>query len=325
MNTAVPHVVVVTPNPAVDVTYRVDRLRAGETVRVGEVLRRAGGKGLNVARVLRTLSVDVLAVHPLGGAAGRWIAEQLQAEGVRAEAVEVPGETRSTVTVVDGVGHPTVFAEPGPVVPEEVWARLLDRVRGVCRPGGVLVVAGSSPVGTRPDLVADLVAAGQDAGARVLVDVSGPSLTAAARAGADLVKPNAEEALAATGQGDLAAALDRLRRDGARRVVVSRGADGLLGVDVDGEETTQPAVPGIAGNPTGAGDAATAGIAASWVHDAPLAVGLRWAALLGAAAVLQPGAGHVDLADVAALERRIPDLPAVLHRFSSPAPGTRLP
>lgn len=318
-------VVVVTPNPAVDVTYRVDRQRTGETVRVTGVLRRAGGKGLNVARVLRTLSVDVLALHPLGGAAGRWIADELQAEGVPAESVAVPGETRSTVTVVDGLMHPTVLAEPGPPVPAPAWAELLDRVRGTCRPGGVLVVAGSSPAGTGPDLLADLVAAGHAAGARVLVDVSGPPLTAAAAAGADLVKPNAEEALAATGRTELDDAVENLLRAGAGQVVVARGTAGLLGVEAGGRRTTQPAVPGVEGNPTGAGDAATAGLVAAWVHGAPLQVGLRWAALLGAAAVLQPGAGHVDLVEVAALGRRIPALPAALQHFSSPAPGTRLP
>ena len=314
-------VTVVTPNPAVDITYRVPRQRIGETVRVQDVLRRAGGKGLNVARVLRTLGVDVVAVHPLGGAAGQWITRELAAEGIPAHAVELADETRSTVTVVDDVEHPTVLAEAGPHVPPRAWAQLNERVARSCEDGDVLVVSGSLPPRTTPAHVTDLIGAGRRAGARVIVDVSGAGLLAAAAAGADLLKPNAEEALAATGAADLPAAVAQLLRAGARGVVVSRGSAGLIAVGPDGQQVHQDAVPGVSGNPTGAGDAATAGIAAAWARGAPLPVALRWASLLGAAAVLRPSAGEVDPDDLAVLAARLPDLPAAL-RFSSLLPAT---
>lgn len=311
---------VVTPNPAVDVTYEVGEQRLGETVRVRSVLRRPGGKGLNVARVLATLGVDVVTLQPLGGSAGRWIAEQLAVEGLPAEVVEIAGETRSTVTVTDGLGHPTVLAEPGPSVPDGAWRQLVQRTRASCVSGGVLVVAGSLPTGTALGWVGELVTAGRAAGARVVVDVSGPVLLAAAQAGADLLTPNAEEAMAATGAPDLETALVRLREAGARGLVVSRGAEGLLTVDTAGRRHEQPGVPGVRGNPTGAGDAATAGIALAQLRDAPPEVALRWAALLGAAAVLRPAAGEVDPADVADLATRIPPLPASLEHLDLPTP-----
>ncbi|WP_432564391.1 1-phosphofructokinase family hexose kinase [Kineococcus sp. SYSU DK003] len=312
-------VTVVTPNPAVDLTYRVDRQRIGRTVRVREVLRRAGGKGLNVARVLHTLGVEVLAVQPLGGGAGAWVAGELAAQGIRTDSVPVEGETRSTVTVVDDVEHPTVLTEPGPVLDAGTWAALCERVRIRCAAGGVLVVSGSLPPGAGAGQVAGLVAAGHEAGARVVVDVSGPGLLAAAAAGADLLTPNAEEAREATGAADLEAAVHRLLGAGARGVVVSRGTAGLLAVDGQGR-CEHPAVPGVAGNPTGAGDAATAGIAAAWARQAPPEVALRWAAVLGAAAVLRPSAGEVDPADLPALAARLPGLPAPLQPFSLPVP-----
>ncbi|WP_326833986.1 hexose kinase [Amycolatopsis rhabdoformis] len=282
-------IVVVTPNPAVDVTYRVARHEPGETNRVLDVQRRPGGKGLNVAHVLAGLGVAVTAVLPLGGEAGRWVAGQLQ---VPHDVSALHGETRTTVTVV-GEGHPTVFTEPGPETSEAEWARfgaLLDRhLAGA----DLLVVSGSLPRGAAPELLGEWVRAAHRAGVRVLADVSGPALLAAAKAGADVVKPNLGELLDATSTVDERAGAEQLARLGAGIVVVSRGAEGIA-AHTASEVVEVPAVPGVSGNPTGAGDAATAGLAAALVAGLPLVQGLRRAAALGAAAVLRPVAGEVD-------------------------------
>ncbi len=176
--------VVLTPNPAVDVTYEVTRQVIGETVRVHRVRRRAGGKGVNVVRVLQVLGHDAVAVQPLGGDAGRWLREQLETDGVCTRAVDVAEETRTTVTVVDGVSHPTLYAEAGPALAPEVWSRLAAVVEDECEPGGTLVVSGSLPPGTDPAQVRVLVDAAHRASARALVDTSGPALLAAADGGA---------------------------------------------------------------------------------------------------------------------------------------------
>ena len=142
--------------------------------------------------------------------------------------------------------------------------------------------------------VARLVAAARAAGVPVLLDVSGASLLAAADAGADVVKPNADELLAATGAATVADGVAELRRRGAGLVVVSRGTAGLVASGAAGEYSAA-AVPGITGNPTGAGDAATAGLAAALLDGRPVEDALRWAAAMGTAAVLRPVAGEVDL------------------------------
>jgi tagatose 6-phosphate kinase len=140
-------------------------------------------------------------------------------------------------------------------------------------------------------------------------------LLAAAGAGADLLKPNAAEAIEATHPGsdnrlspetaDLAAAVAHLQRLGASTIVISQGADGLVAFAPDGTTYRQAAVQNVIGNPTGAGDAATAGLALAWANGEGLDVALRRAAVLGAAAVRQPTAGEVDLADVHAFEEQL--------------------
>lgn len=294
-------IVVVTPNPAVDVTYRVDEQRIGTTQRVRSVERRPGGKGLNVARVLAAEGAPTHSVLPLGGTSGTWVADAVSALGLPSTAVPVPGETRTTVTVVDDLAHPTMFGEPGPTVPAAAWHLVDEAVRTALDEAvhaardrsTALVVSGSLPAGTPPDVVTPWITDAVATGALVVADVSGPALLAAADAGATVCKPNREELAEATGCADERdGALELLRR-GAGTVVVSRGSEGIAAHTADAVLEV-PAVPGVTGNPTGAGDAATAGLVLAMSRGADLATALRTAAAFGAAAVLRPVAGEID-------------------------------
>ncbi|WP_439693068.1 1-phosphofructokinase family hexose kinase [Curtobacterium sp. SP.BCo] len=340
-------ILVVTPNPAVDVTYRVAEQRIGETQRVLDVARRPGGKGLNVGRVLATTGTDTHAVLPLGGASGRWIADTLDELGLAHTDVPVTGETRTTVTVVDDLEHPTMFGEPGPVVTPEEWATVTSTVERLLATGAVtvLVVSGSLPRGADPAVVGRWVVAARAHGVPSVVDCSGAALLAAAEAGGAPVfsvnarasvsgagasasvsgagvvcKPNRSELLEATGAPDeRAGALDLLRR-GATAVVVSRGSDGIAAHTVDGVVEV-PAVVGVRGNPTGAGDAATAGLVTA-LGPGPVRVdeaALRTAAAFGAAAVLRPVAGEVDPEDVRRFRTDTVPTQQHDHRTGSPA------
>lgn len=290
-------IVVVTPNPAVDVTYRVDEQRIGRTQRVRSVERRPGGKGLNVARVLTAEGAPTHSVLPLGGAAGSWVAEQVEALGLPMTAVPVDGETRTTVTVVDDHAHPTMFGEPGPATTLATWQDLGGVLRRMTEDADTLVVSGSLPVGADPGAVAPWIAHAVAAGLLVVADLAGPALLAAAAAGASVCKPNRDELAEATGHRDerdgALALLDR----GAGLVVVSRGHRGIAAHSRTGVVEV-PAVPDVTGNPTGAGDAATAGLVLALRDGADLPLALRTAAAFGAAAVLRPVAGEVDRAAV---------------------------
>lgn len=84
-------ILTVTPNTALDVTYTVDSLVPDQVHRVSAVRQRAGGKGINVARVLYALGADTRAVALAGGAAGSSVAQELAASGVPAELVPIAG------------------------------------------------------------------------------------------------------------------------------------------------------------------------------------------------------------------------------------------
>lgn len=296
--------VTVTPNPAVDVTYTVDRQMMGETLRVRDVRRLPGGKGLNVARVLASLGREVVALQPLGGDAGRWMTSAIAGVGLTSVTCPVEGETRTTVAVVDEVNHPTLLAEPGPTLTSDEWTRLAATLAETANPGDWVVIAGSFPPASRAEHLEIIVDAAHDRGALVAVDTSGEMLLAAAGAHADLIKANAGEIRDATGADDAIEGMRMLAGAGAT-VMLSRGADGSMLREPDGSVIEQPAVPDVSGNPTGAGDASTAGLVAALAEGRSTRTGLAWAAICGAAAVLRPGAGEIDLDALPELAQRL--------------------
>lgn len=273
-------VLTVTLNPALDVTYPVPGLRAGTTHRVERPSVRAGGKGVNVARVLHALGDHVVATGLAGGYSGRLLTEELAACGIPARFAEIAAETRRTVSVVDADGEATMFAERGPEVDAEEWARFLALYRELAADAEIIVLSGSLPGGLPVTAYAELIRATP---VPVILDAGGPALAAGAAAGPAVAKPNTHE-LAEAGGDPLGL--------GAEAVVVSDGPAGMRVFTGDGVwQATPPET--VVGNPTGAGDAAAAALARgrhlSWPER------LADAVALSAAAVRSPLAGDADM------------------------------
>jgi tagatose 6-phosphate kinase len=301
-------IVTLTPNPALDITYAVPHVSLGESHRVGSVSERAGGKGLNVAAVLTAMGRRAVAVAPIGELDLDLFASDLDARRVPHLLVTSPCPTRRSVAVVEADGRATMLNEPGVSQSQRVWDRLVDEIARLALGARVVTVSGSFPPGTDADLVRRVTEMAHEAGLRVVLDVSGIHLTRALGAGPDLVKPNRVEAavtLTALGSGEVpsvpGAARD-LVAAGARAAVVSDGTNGLVLVHEDVALRAHLRRP-LSGNPTGAGDALTASLAADLGDGLPHGRD-AWAAVLcrgiawSAAAVLQPVAGSVDPADV---------------------------
>ena len=284
-------ILTVTLNAALDVTYHVPALVPGATHRTGPATERAGGKGVNVARALHALGHDVLVTGFAGGDTGRAIRADLAAAGIREAFAEPSVPARRTVTVVsEEDGLATGFYEPGPRLSIEDWTWFTGRFHDLASRAAVVVLSGSLPPGLPDHAYAQLIGA---CPAPAILDTSGPPLLEGAAAGPHVVKPNAEE-LAVTGEPDPLAAAHRLRAHGADAVVASRGADGL--VAVTGKGCWRAAVPEpVRGNPTGAGDACVAALAAGLAAGTPWPDLLADAVALSAAAVARPLAGDVDL------------------------------
>ncbi|CAH0210349.1 Tagatose-6-phosphate kinase [Microbacterium oxydans] len=288
-------ILTVTPNPALDLTWHVDRLTVGGTHRADAGAARAGGKGLNVARVAHAQGAAVRAITTVGGRTGEEFAEELRASGVPHSLVPVAGATRRSIAVVDAaLGDTTIVNERGRNPSDAEWGELVAAVVDAVPSAAVLVISGSLPPEAPEPLLSVLITVGQDAGASVIVDTSGPALLLAADAGAAVLKPNAAELVEATGIDDPIEAARSLIARGAGLVLLSLGAEGMLAVTASDLLHARLDAP-LAGNPTGAGDAAVAACAhllAEGQRD-PERI-LRRATAWSAAAVLMPLAGDIS-------------------------------
>lgn len=310
-------ILTVTPNPALDLTYHVDALAIGESHRVDAARSRAGGKGLNVARVLHQTGHATLALAPIGGSTGREFEAELVASGVPHTIVPVTAKTRRSIAIVDDAGgETTILNEQGDALETVEWESVLRWCATLADDADCVVGSGSLPPGAPSDFYARLVRLARDRGLPSIVDATGPALIEAARAGASILKPNRQELVESTGEHDPIAGARLLLTMGAGQVLVSLGAEGMISVTADAAAPVLRArlATALRGNPTGAGDAAVAAAAATLAdggeghegrtHGSGAATGLDLGASAmsvlcratawSAAAVLMPVAGEIS-------------------------------
>ncbi|MFJ6419061.1 1-phosphofructokinase family hexose kinase [Paeniglutamicibacter sp. NPDC091659] len=291
-------ILTITPNPAVDETYGLEVLEVGGTNRVDAPLRRAGGKGLNVARVAHAQGVPVIALAPVGGPNGQVFARELETAGVEHSLIQVAAETRRSFALVEhATGRTTVVNERGGALDQAEWDTIRARISALLDQGvTVLAASGSLPEGTDEDFYPWCVREAERRGIPSIIDTSGPALLAAARAGATVLKPNHHELQEITGADSLEAGAAILLEAGAKHVYASAGEDGLFhfAAKTPGQWASARLPEPLVGNPTGAGDSVVAAIAVGLDrredHDSVI---LSRAAAWSASAVLMPTAGEL--------------------------------
>lgn len=305
-------IVFVAANPSIDRLLEVESIEPGTIHRPDRVVAVPGGKGLNAARAASTLGGSVVVVAVLGGHAGTWIAERLAELGVATRTIEVEGETRTCVSVLDrSTGRLTEFYEPGLAVPAGAIASLEAVVRDELEQAdvGTLAISGSLPAGAPRDGYARLVAVARERGATTIVDSHGNALEAALVARPAVIKVNAAEAAEVCGMPvddptSAATAAGRLREAGAGSVVVTLGRDGAVACDEAGCANLWSTAP--AGSyPVGSGDAFLGGLAVALVAGDSLVDAATRGMAAGMANARLPGAGVLDVTTVDELRTTI--------------------
>ena len=306
-------ILIVALNPALDITHHVPGVDWSGVNRPTAVHARPGGKGLNVARTLRSIGAEILVVGLVGGVTGESVRSALSELGVPAAFTPIAGETRRTFTVVDaGRRHAALFNEPGPPVAPAEYAEFRVMYENALATSRAVVLSGSLPQCLSPGTYAELSALATVAGVPTLLDAHGEALLRGAAARPAIVKPNLAELEAFAGRSlstprgadrrAVALAAQELRAAGPQAVVVSLGADGLWATTDAGSWLAAPPAE-VTGNPTGAGDAVAAGLVHGLVLGRPWEERLRHAVALGTASVAAPVAGefqHGDYAEVLA-------------------------
>jgi 1-phosphofructokinase family hexose kinase len=295
-----------TPNPAIDRVLIAPGFRHAESVRVADARESAGGKGLNVARVARTLGLPARVCGPLAGTNGRRIATLAEAEGFDARWCWLAeGESRICMLVIDQDAPDTlVINERGPATSAADWEALARLVTAEASQVSAIAVSGSLPPGVAASKLAMLL---RELSGRstIYLDTSGAALRDALDLPLALLKVNAEELGEALGApiatpAEARAAATHVRSRGPAAVIVTLGRHGAVAVDTSGAWLARS--PEIAAlSAVGSGDALLAGAAAALADGRGLAEALRLGVACGAANTLVVGAGVVRPDDVARL------------------------
>ncbi|MBR3235771.1 MAG: 1-phosphofructokinase [Atopobiaceae bacterium] len=281
-------------NPAIDKTIQVPAFTIDAVNRVTELRADAGGKGINVSKVVKELGGQSKAYAILAGDAGSGIKHMVESMGIEVVAVEVAGETRTNTKIVDQELHTnTDINEPGPVVTKEDLDALLDILVNDINDGDTVILAGSIPAGAPTDTYATWVKACEAAGAKVFLDADGDVLNMGISAGPSMIKPNDHELSGMVGRDlDTLEKIDAAAREimdrGVEWVTVSMGGEGALFVTP--EKTYKASSPKVeVGSTVGAGDSVVAAIAYAQDEGLDIIDTIKLAVATGAANVSMEG------------------------------------
>lgn len=277
----------ITLNVAVDKAYVIGKLTDHTVMRVNRCTNTAGGKGLNVAKVVHLCGEDVQATGFVGGFNGAYVEDMLKKQNIPSRFVHVQGETRSCINVLDEDGGSTEFLEPGePIRPEEVQ-EFLDQFDDIIADSSVVTISGSVPKGVDVTMYAKLIEKIKAKGKKVILDTSGALLKESIKACPTMVKPNTDEiedllGIKVNNHKDLVEGAKKLHEMGIPVVVVSLGGDGALVVSDEGIFRGQPPKIEVV-NTVGCGDSMTAAFAVAFARGLSVQEALRYAIAVSAA------------------------------------------
>lgn len=295
-------ILTVTLNPSVDISYPLDCLALDTVNRVAHVSKTAGGKGLNVTRVLAEVGQSVVATGFIGGKLGDFVIHQLQEQDISNQFFKIKGETRNCIAILHE-GMQTEILEAGPYIDVDEAEGFLNHMSIIAKQFDVLTLSGSLPKGLAANYYQDLITMARAYGRKVVLDCSGPPLKAVL-AGKDkptVIKPNLEELEALLGESitldeeRLVSLLSRPLFEGIEWIIISLGAQGAFAKHHN--RFYRVSLPKIkVANPVGSGDATVAGIAWALAEGDDDETLLKKANILGMLNAQESKTGHVNMA-----------------------------
>ncbi len=300
-----------TVNPCVDESATVDHVVPDRKLRCREPRYEPGGGGINVARAIRRLGGEALAIYPAGGPAGGLLRSLLEREGVPQRPLPIDSWTRENLNVFEeATGRQFRFVLPGPTLAPRDWQACLDEVAALHPFPSYLVASGSLPPGVPDDFYARAAAIVRRMGGRFVLDTSGEAAKRALGEGVFLLKPSLKELQHLTGLTDaeeshlIAAAGGLIAAGRCEVVVVSLGPAGALLLTAGASERlASPMVP--VRSTVGAGDAMLGGIVLRLQQGHLLPDAVRFGVAAGAAAAMNPGTELCRRADAERLYRQM--------------------
>ena len=293
------NVATITLNAAYDLVGRLKRIELGEVNTVETLGLFPAGKGINAAKVLKDLGIDVTVGGFLGEDNQGDFVALFDKLGLQDKFQRVPGRTRINVKITETDADVTDLNFLGYEISDSAWQQFVADSLAYCKSFDIVAVCGSLPRGVTPDLFADWLKQLHQAGIKVVLDSSNAALTAGLSARPWLVKPNHRELEAWIGHGlptmnDIIAAAKKLKAQGIAHVIISMGANGSLWLSDEAIMQAQPPRCEHVVSTVGAGDSMVAGLIYGLINGFSQQETLAFASAVSAFAVSQSNVGIAD-------------------------------
>ena len=262
-----------------------------------------GGGGINVARAIKKLGGEAIAIFPSGGYTGKYFNHLLEQESIHSVIIETQNETRENIIVMDeSENFQYRFGMPGTHLTGDEWNKCLQAVIEINHIS-FIIASGSLPPGVPNNIYARLSKISKSKKAKFIVDTSGEALTEAVEEGVYLLKPNLGELCMLSGKAELlqheiiATAKEIIARGKCEVMIVSMGKAGAMLVTKDVAELITPP-PVIRKSTVGAGDSMVAGIVYFLSEGKNILEAAKYGVACGTAATMNTGTELCNKKDV---------------------------
>ncbi|SCY44276.1 1-phosphofructokinase family hexose kinase [Alkaliphilus peptidifermentans] len=287
----------ITLNPSIDRNYIVDDFEIDSVHRSNEYTITAGGKGVNVAKVVQCLMEPVMATGFLGGHSGAFIIDTLMALGILTDFINISGETRNCISIISK-NCQTEILEKGPIILGGELEALYKKYDDILDKAEIICASGSIPNNLPNDIYASLAKKAKLKKKLFFLDTSGSGLIQGLNGQPFLIKPNLSE-LEAIAQETLSTeesiirAAKKLSDRGIEFIVISLAERGAIVLHK--QKIYRVYIPKVKViNPVGSGDSMVAGFAVALQRKYDIKSIIAFGAACGTANALEKETGKVQ-------------------------------
>ncbi|MGR3742393.1 hexose kinase [Companilactobacillus sp. DQM5] len=297
-------ILTLTMNPSIDMAYSLDTLKIDQVNRASEVIKTAGGKGLNVTRVIKMMGRNVTATGYNGGNLGAFLEKKLDDDGIQYEFVKINDEIRNSIAIIHDNGMQTEILEPGPTINKEDKIKFLEYFKKNVSRYSVVTISGSLPKGLDTSFYSKIIEIADKNNVKILLDTSGEALKESLipEKKPFLIKPNEAEisqlldAQYTEENINYDSLKEKLQNDmfkGIEWIVVSLGAQGAF-VKVNGDfyKAIIPSINVV--SPVGSGDSTLAGLAIGIDEKMSIEDTIKTAMTTGMLNTMSSKTGYID-------------------------------
>lgn len=299
-----------TLNPAIDRTIIVDEISKVDVTRVQKTRRDAAGKGINVSKVIDSLGGTSVCLGFIAGENGRYIKNQLAQNNIKNVFVDVEGETRENIKVLQTNSSGMIeLNEKGPIITKEDKEKLFNILDSLLVKNDVLAISGSIPQGLDVSIYKEIIERYKSKGVVIVLDASGDLFTVGIEGLPHIIKPNKYELekylnKPLVSDRDIALEAKKLIVKGIDKVIVSLGKEGAIYVDC--ENSYRVVVPSLEVKSTvGAGDSFVAGLCVGLSRFDDEQELIKYAASVGSASCLTEGTYPGTIEDIENIKEKI--------------------